>query len=246
MTPDVSIVTAATRPERLGHLYRSIVTQSVEWEWVVQLDGEAIAWQPGPAEEWMADPRVRLDRNPKSLGSGTTRNQALMRSSAAHIMCVDDDDQIPANSVHYLLAALGTYGDCFGAWGETRSFSDDPSRAERFKFWPKAGRIAPTTVLSEFEESGHFPVHVGAMLWRRSHLVAVGGYAALPRSVDTNPFLACEALFSHVYVDEVTYLYRLHADQMTKEAGYLSSKERVHAINFERAHALRELLRPRS
>jgi Glycosyl transferase family 2 len=243
--PDVSIITAATRPAYLAGLYEAIAAQSVDWEWIVQLDGEALAWRPAAEADWVNDPRVAVAWNPKPLGSGTTRNQALMRSSATRIMCVDDDDRLPASSIEHLVAALHANEDCFGAWGETRSFSDDPSRTAPFKGWDAPGRIEAGTVLRTFERTGRFPVHVGAMLWRRTHLVAVGGYAALPRSVDTNPFLACEGLFPHVYVNKPAYLYRLHEDQMTKEPGYVNSEQRVHAMNFERAHALQQLLIPK-
>ena len=83
------------------------------------------------------------------------------------------------------------------------------------------------------------------MLWRRSYLVAMGGYGGLPRSIDTNPFLACESLFPHIYVDRPVYYYRLHDEQMTRGEHYEAIRDRVHRFNFARAAALVELLAPK-
>jgi glycosyltransferase involved in cell wall biosynthesis len=241
---DISVLTAVTRPEYLDGLYRSIAAQDVDWEWHVQLDGAALGWQPSPAVPWANDERVNLRRNPRTLGSGVTRNQALMHAIGESVICVDDDDLLVPGALTQLSTALAKHRECFGAWGATRSFTNDPSDSEPFKQWIGPGVIAAGTVLDAFESNGHFPVHVGAMLWRRSHLLGVGGYAALPRSIDTNPFLACESLFPHYYVDQPVYLYRQHAQQMTRDEDYQASRTLVHRLNFERARALQRLLRP--
>jgi hypothetical protein len=241
----IAVITACTRPELLGDVYQALLRQSVDWIWNVQLDGPAAAWVAPASVPWKGDGRVSMEANGKPMGSAVSRNRALMRRPASRVMCVDDDDLITATALGTLAATLDQDPECFGVWGATRSFVDDPAVTENFKGWHHEGRIAAGTVLAEFESTGHFPVHVGAMLWRREHLLAVGGYAALPRSIDTNPFLACEALFPHRYVDETVYLYRQHAHQMTREPEYEASKMSVHRLNFERAHALERLLRPR-
>jgi glycosyltransferase involved in cell wall biosynthesis len=241
---NISVLTAVTRPEYLDGLYLSIVAQEVDWEWHVQLDGPALEWHPPADVPWAADERVSIRYNQRTLGSGVTRNQALMHATSDSVICVDDDDLLVSGALAQLSSALADHPECFGAWGATRSFTNDPSNSKPFKQWIRPEVIAPGTVLDAFETDGHFPVHVGAMLWRRSHLLGVGGYAALPRSIDTNPFLACESLFPHYYVDEPVYLYRQHDQQMTRAKDYRASRALVHRLNFERARALQRLLRP--
>ncbi len=242
----VSIITAVTRPGLLPALYEALTLQDVAWEWLVQLDGEAISWVPQPADEkWLGDERVQLERNARPMGSGTTRNQALMRASNDLILCVDDDDLLYPKALGALCRALDKWPECFGAWGRCDVQRSTATESEVFRAWHVDGPIEPGTILRRFEDSGEFAVHVGAVLWRRGHLIAVGGYGALPRSIDTNPFLACEALFPVCYVDVPVYLYRLHGQQMTQDESYKAMQRRVHAFNFERAHQLNHLLQIR-
>lgn len=221
----------------------------------MQLDGDAIGWTPGPDDSALLDDRrVLLDHNMQPSGSGTTRNLALMRAAGDLVMCVDDDDLLYPDSLGALCAALEMWTECFGAWGRTDvlcvgdvdALSVAAQEAEVFRSWPVAGPVPPGTIGAYFRRTGEFPVHVGAVLWRRSHLVAVGGSGALPRSVDTNPFLAAEALFPVCYVDVPVYRYSVHGSQMSATSAYHAVKDRVHAFNFERASHLRRLLAPRA
>jgi len=240
----ISVITGCTRPDLLPGLYETIRVQTVDWEWVIQLDGDAIGWTP-PDEAYVRDTRVRIEANPRPSGSGVTRNQALMRSSGAYVMCVDDDDLLYPDAFAPLRDSLVRWRRCFGAWGRTDTFEHPATAPVVFRSWPQAGPIEPGTILRLFESTGHFAVHVGATLWRRAHLVAVGGYAALPRSIDTNPFLAAESLFPSCYVDTPVYLYRQHGQQMTQTESYQAIKARVHGFTFERGHQLRRLLQAR-
>jgi hypothetical protein len=242
--PRVSVITAVTRPELLGALHESLRQQDVELEWLLQLDAQAIPADitdlPASSEKW-----VHVERNPKPLGSGTSRNLALMRSTGDLIIGVDDDDLLFAGALPRLVEALEMAPDCFCAWGRTATFDDDPSAHAPFKGWEREGRIPAGTIGRLFEEQGNFRMHVGSALWHRAHLIAVGGYAALVRSVDTHPFVACESLFPSYYVDAPVYLYRRHAGQMTKDRAYDEAKARHHKFNFERMNALQALVEPR-
>jgi len=245
----VAFLTGVTRPELLGRLHASLAQQAVDWEWMVQLDGDGIGWQPTAADTggWLSDERVRLEHNPKPLGSGATRNLALMRSDATYVLCVDDDDLLYPDGVAALVEVAERHPECFGVWGRTDLMHDaaappDPAHAEVFKSWPEPGLIPAGTIGERFRIEGDFAVHVGATLWRRTHLVAVGGYGALPRSIDTHPFVAAEALFPSWYVDTPTYRYLIHPGQMTQTEYYQAIKKRVHAYTFERAAELRRLL----
>lgn len=245
----ISFLTGATRPELLARLHATLAAQQVDWEWLVQLDGDAIEWEPSPEDHvgWLSDTRVHLERNPKPLGSGATRNLALMRSRAPYVLCVDDDDLLYPDGVATLLDVAEAQPSCFGVWGRTDLMHEadtppDPVHAEVFKSWPTEGLIPAGTIGERFRTDGDFAVHVGATLWRRTHLVAVGGYGALPRSIDTHPFVAAEALFPSWYVPVPTYRYLIHAGQMTQTQYYQAIKTRVHNYTFERAAQLRRLL----
>jgi glycosyltransferase involved in cell wall biosynthesis len=245
---DVAFLTGATRPELLGGLFASLARQDVDWEWFIQLDGPAIDWAPsaGDADGWLRDERVHLERNGKPLGSGATRNQALMRTRAPYVLCVDDDDLLYPGSIDKLLPISRAHPECFGVWGRTDVMTDlddppDPDHAEVFRSWPLPGLIPAGTLTERFRREDYFAVHVGGTLWQRTHLVAVGGYAALPRSIDTHPWVAAEALHPSWYADVPTYRYLIHPGQMTQTAYYADIKSRVHAFTFERADEIRRL-----
>jgi glycosyltransferase involved in cell wall biosynthesis len=244
VTTEVAVITGCTRPRLLDGLYTSLQAQIVDWRWFVQLDGDAIGWASGADLAWANDPRVSIAANAKPSGSGTTRNSALMRSSSSLVMCVDDDDELQPDALGPLVTALSDHPTCFGAWGQTHTFTVADPTDVPFKSWERQEVIAPGIIGERFAAEGHMAVHVGSVLWRRSHLVAMGGYSALPRSIDTNPFIACQALFPHVYVDHPVYRYRLHDEQMTRADHYVEARNEVHSLTHERERELKRLLRP--
>lgn len=236
----VSIITACTRPDFLPDLAVSVLAQTGDWEWLVQLDGSART-EPVERHSFSSDARIRMAANPRDAGSAVTRNLALLRASGDFVLCVDDDDLLLPGALGALLEALHAHPTCFAAWGGARTFDDDPAMSRDFKSWGSAGLVGPNEIGPIFEETGVLPVHVGACLWRRHHLEAVGGYAALLRSIDTNPFLACERLFPLIYVDRYVYLYRQHAKQMSNETAYEDTRVATHAFNFARTRAIAAL-----
>lgn len=238
----ISVLTPCTRVEGLAELAGTVLGQpGVDVEWLVQLDGPAREREAEVRDLLGDDRRVAVEANPQPAGSGTTRNLALLRASGERVLCVDDDDLLAAGGLAPLARALDANPDCFAAWGASLSFGDDPADTEPFKSWPVEGRIEPGVIMRRFQASGEFDVHVGACLWRRAHLEAVGGYAALLRSIDTNPFIACQRRHPLVYVDVPVYLYRQHAGQMTRTDHYQKLRARTHEFTFRRADGLAEL-----
>jgi hypothetical protein len=240
----ISFITGCTRPQCLPELAARIYAQGPpdEFEWVVQIDGpldERAAREMKKTTD--GHPWIRAQVNERREGSAVTRNLALARSRGETIMCIDDDDLLFAGSARHLLAALEDQPTAFAACGEAHAFSDDPEVHRPCKRWPKQGLVPPGSIGKKFRRTGDLPVHVGACLWRRKYLIAVGGYAALPRSIDTNPLVACESVRPLLSVHVPTYLYRVHDDQMTKSGAYARVGPLVHGLTHERADAISAL-----
>lgn len=81
--PTVSIITAlADRPApRLPEIHAVLTAAPEEWEWLLQLDGDAETASTLPAAI-RDDPRVAIERNGRQLGIAATRNGALARARA--------------------------------------------------------------------------------------------------------------------------------------------------------------------
>src|SRR5690349_1489848 len=106
--PSVSVLTACTRPELLAGLYATIVAQLDG----VVLDDAGIG----------ADPRVHVHGSARAMGSAVSRNTALLRARAPHVLCVDDDDLLAPGALAPLLDGLEREPDCFCAWGGALTF----------------------------------------------------------------------------------------------------------------------------
>ena len=80
--------------EWLGEAWQSLESQilpdGVDWEWLVQIDGEGDLRSAIPED----DPRIKLDRNFKSFGPAIARNMALGRASGEFLKVLDADDLI--------------------------------------------------------------------------------------------------------------------------------------------------------
>src|SRR4051794_4357529 len=90
----VSIVTPVHRPVPgyLAELHASLDGQvGVEWEWVIQIDGDASLMAKIPVAI-RADSRVSVEANGRWLGQAATRNLALVRTSHRLLQTVDADD----------------------------------------------------------------------------------------------------------------------------------------------------------
>lgn len=61
------------------------------------------------------------------------------------------------------------------------------------------------------------PVHPAGVMWRRSLLLALGGWSALQGMEDTGVLMAASAVTEGVLVEAATLRYRRHAAQMSKQ-----------------------------
>src|ERR1700743_3192727 len=104
--PIVSIVIpTAGRPQLVLAAARSVLAQTVtDIELIVVVDG------PDPDTEaaltTVADPRLRVLRNPASVGPGQSRNVGLAAARGDWVAFLDDDDEwLPQKLARQLAAA---------------------------------------------------------------------------------------------------------------------------------------------
>ncbi len=82
-------------------------------------------------------------------------------------------------------------------------------------------------------------------MWRRSHLFAIGGWAALSTLEDTAAVMTAAELWPSVYIDLDAQVYRINETQTTASAEFAAERRPNEAFLRERLFALKRLgLRP--
>ena len=218
--------------------YRSLQEQEVDWEWILQCDAEMPADQREIAER---DPRIQIFENPHRLGTAISKNRALARSQGEYIFALDDDDILPPGSLRKLLGALQQNPDCFAAWGHCYRFEGNGEPVP-FRTWPEESRVVLPGEISDQFEKGHFALTAATLLWRREHLLALGGWMALLGSEDTGLVVTASSIWPSVALAESVYLYRIFSDSVTSQEVFRTEKDVRHNFIRERVRSLRNLL----
>jgi hypothetical protein len=78
-------------------------------------------------------------------------------------------------------------------------------------------------------------------MWRRSALVAHGGWGGIYGGEDVFTMAAVTSIHHSYYVDFETFRYRKHAEQITRERYYRSTNHQYMEFTQQRIAALREL-----
>jgi glycosyltransferase involved in cell wall biosynthesis len=221
----------------LPDAYESLCEQDAGWRWSVQLDGLGLE-VPGALR---ADPRVQVESNGRPLGTATTRNRALIRSGLDLVFALDADDRLIPGSLSALASALRGSRAAF-AFGRSLSWFED-GRRELFRpVGLEPGVLAPGALEALWRERSGVPLHGASVLWRREHLLAHGGWAALAQSSeDFAVVLAAQLHAEAVYVDADVVLYRRHAGQTIETPYYHEHRPRNWRFVHERLLALRRL-----
>jgi glycosyltransferase involved in cell wall biosynthesis len=237
-SPEIAVVTPVHDAglRFLPDAYESLREQDVGWDWFVQLDGDFDV-----PEGLRADPRVHVDSNGRRLGTATTRNRALIRSGGGLVFALDADDRLLPGALSTLAAQLEEREAAF-AFGRSLSWFED-GRRELFRpVGLDPGLLAPGTLEALWRERSGVPLHGASVLWRREHLLAHGGWAALAHSSeDFAVVLAAQLHAAAVYVDADVVLYRRHPDQTIATAHYAAHRPRNWRFVHERLLALRRL-----
>lgn len=246
--PTVSVLTAAYefRSEHLLDAYRSLLTQRTDWEWVLQLDGDAGA--DAVPEEIRDDPRVLVEPNGQHLGVETTRNLGLTRARGRFVQNLDHDDHLLEAGFDVTSEALaGADGDVAFCFGDAVDLHDDgrtePNGDNRAL---EPGFIEPGTLFDLWEAHGFVPLHNAGVLWRADILRVYGGWAAVPNAGDTATIMAVAERHRALYIGVPTIVYRRHEAQTVQTDEYLRRRERNWECAKVRVRAIRELEAVRS
>jgi hypothetical protein len=86
------------------------------------------------------------------------------------------------------------------------------------------GVVAPGIVFARWRQLSFPPIHPAGAMWRRTALLAYGGWSALPVGEDTAVLVAATQHHPSVYVDRETFLYRRHDAQLSVSPLYQATR----------------------
>ncbi|CAM3252099.1 Glycosyl transferase [Stackebrandtia soli] len=219
--------------------YRSLVDQSMpdgwSWEWLLQEDGS----EPSLDGSTFADPRVRYEANGTRLGVAMTRNMALSRARGQFVQVLDHDDLLLADALNRHIDALS---DARIGWaiGQADDLLPDGTR-ESFAPLIPLGLVSKGAVIDyAVANGGNFPLHCANLFARTPLIRALGGWAASPADEDLVLAAALSELASGWHGADVTWLYRQHASQITRDPRTTKWSELSRRIALQRADAVRQ------
>lgn len=211
----VSILTPVHRPVAgyLSALHSSLEAQTaVEWEWVIQVDGEAALVEQVPAAI-RADPRVSVEANGRWLGQAVTRNLALVRTRHRLLQTVDADDLLEPRALATGAEAMADNPDVAAVFGRTRNLLPSGELVEGKNLY-RPGRIEPGVLADDWERrDGSCSIVVPSVMWRTAVVEAEGGWTASAAGEDVLLLLAVTTRHPVMCLETYTYRYRQHADQ---------------------------------
>jgi len=227
--PLVSVLTPtqAHNANYIGALWNSLIGQVLpagwEWEWLVQEDGA----NPAVRDLLPDDPRIRYDALRVWLGGATTRNVALARAGGDLVAGMDHDDWYQPGGLAALVRPLAV--DPAIAWSCARIRWCNPDGTTWVKpdvFAP--GRIEPGRIADSFVRTNDFPFPASIATYRRTHLLAHGGWPAVARSTDAVLLAAFSTHWAGFWVDRVVATYRRWPAQHTVQPADIAIRDLPH------------------
>jgi glycosyltransferase involved in cell wall biosynthesis len=238
----LSVLTAAEsdRAELLVEAGESLAAQELpegwEFEWVVQEDGP----EPGLADVLKPFPFARHMANGEQLGIAATRNLGLARAGGELVHVLDSDDRLLPTALAGAIGAFAEHPQIQWVAAQADDLFPGDMRMPYPALLP-AGVVAPGVVGTFVLDHGHTPVPCGGITVRTTAVRALGGWAALPRGEDLSLVVALAERWPGFLLPEVTFLYRRHVGQTTRQAAWV----RLHGESLtavrQRLTALREL-----
>jgi glycosyltransferase involved in cell wall biosynthesis len=238
--PTVSIITAvhARGAAFLDETTASVAAQQLPtgWhlEWLVQEDSS----EPMLAERFQAVDFANYDAVGMQLGIAATRNLALARASGDVVQVLDADDLLLPGALARLVRAFDD-PSIHWAVGQADDLMPDGSRVS----WDSAmpyGVLKAGAINKWAEANGaNWPIHCAGLMIRTTSLRALGGWVGLPHDEDVAMFAALSEVTDGQNVDQVTWLYRQHPGQVTRE------KSTRHVVTETRRYAMQRAVAAR-
>jgi glycosyltransferase involved in cell wall biosynthesis len=242
MTNVVSVITPVYAPAAtyLREAYDSLVAQKLPdgwgWEWLVQEDGETGSIEKLLPED---DARIRLGTG-RHGGPEVARNLALARARGSLVKVLDADDVLCAGALSRDIRILSKHSDV--AWTTSRVVDLLPDGSTvGFEYDPPEGKLVGVDVFRHWREHKyHASVHPATLCIRRRHLLALGGWMALPASGDTGLLISLSVVSSGYFISEAGLYYRKWPGQVTSQTAHTHPVERAARMKLieDRAEAL--------
>jgi glycosyltransferase involved in cell wall biosynthesis len=244
MTDLISIVTPVHAPAApyLREAYESLRAQELpdgwEWEWIVQEDGDSGA----VAELIPDDPRISYGFG-RQQGPSVARTVALSRCQGALVQALDADDRLTPGALARAITALTERPEVGWTTAAALDLLPDGSTVGWPDGDPPEGAKPNGWVFDYWLNHNYrLPVVPGTLCIRRSLVLALGGWMALPASEDTGLLIAASVVRPGYFIATPGLLYRKWPGQSTAQLAHLDEGElraRV-AVIEARARALQE------
>ncbi len=237
--PTVSVITAAYGPSahHLVETARAVRAQRLPagWslEWLVQEDGEAPC-----LSHLFTDGHARYAHNGTRLGIAATRNLALARATGRLVQNLDHDDVLLPHALATLIRRFEEH-PIHWAVAAADDLLEDGTRRPWTSDFPFG--LIPAGEVNRWAERhrGNWPVHGGGLMVRTDTLRALGGWTGIPVDDDLAALVAISELTDGWHDDTVTWLYRKHPHQTTRNRHYPGLEHTGRRIALQRAKALR-------
>lgn len=237
----ISVITPV-HPAGAGYLtnaYQSLLSQELpegwSWEWIVQEDG----LDGAVAGHIPADARISHGSG-RHGGPGIARTMALARARGELVKVLDADDELPPGTLWRDVEVLSRNGSIDWTTSRVLDLLPDGSTVG-FDFDPPEGVIQIGDVLNHWTSHDHrAQVHPATLCVRRSVLLMLGGWMALPASEDTGLLLALNAVSNGWFIPTAGLRYRKWPGQATADPAHTNRAERSArmAVIEARARAL--------
>jgi glycosyltransferase involved in cell wall biosynthesis len=216
--PKISIITPVKRGSTkwLNECWESLAAQDeIEWEWLVELDGN------GPIEPDIlklletADSRLKLAGCGIQMYGAATRNMALSRAQGQWVLPLDADDMLAPNALSTLLAAAEDSSAKVIVGTIDVLFPDGSTKHDTHSF--PAGYRPADEILDLVVTLQRMPHHAVGTLMDTRLLTQFGGYPAVPYAQDLLVQYLLASRVGIVAIPQTTYIYRHHDAQMTAD-----------------------------